>query len=118
MQAAVQTEDGLHEAVRIAELAKPSIGPHDVLVQVPGHDGGPDRLCVPGREALLHEVVHRAPPAAGNSPREQVRRCGLRRLNPAPLVIVLTAFQADEQVLSTLRAHRLVAATNRALSDW
>jgi NADPH:quinone reductase-like Zn-dependent oxidoreductase len=34
MQAAVQTEYGPPEVVRIAEVAKPTIGPHDVLVQV------------------------------------------------------------------------------------
>ena len=33
-QAAVQTEYGPPEVVRIAEVAKPTIGPHDLLVQV------------------------------------------------------------------------------------
>lgn len=34
MQAAVQTEYGPPEVVRITEVAKPTLGPHDVLVQV------------------------------------------------------------------------------------
>ena len=79
MKAAVHTSYGPPEVVRIAEVDKPATKDNERAGQGSRDDGEPDRLRVPGGQAVHHATLHRAHSGHGRrfwgmSSRESSRR--------------------------------------------
>jgi hypothetical protein len=68
MKAAVCTRYGPPEVVVISEVDKPAMGDSGLLVKGPRDHSESDGLCLPGGQALLHEIPHRPYQATVDGP--------------------------------------------------